>query len=299
MKIDCVLTACNEINDDNDFISGEKIQGLCDVSVYSSDVLQKFPNLKLYCNKLIVIKDDLTETDIEIINSSNTFFVKTDYLSFFVNKILPRILKEFIIVTHNSDYTVGGHESNSLLDDMSAKILRNKLLLKWFGQNMIPNEKSQGIPIGLENTSYKGCDYEICLKNKFNSKTNLYYFNFSIHTNKNRPMYKQQLIDNGFDYTDGKVKWDDYINILSRSKFCFSPPGNGVDCHRHWECIYVGCIPVVLKNDILFVDSYDQVTPQFLEDKYTEISGKCYDFRTTKLSHYNTEIKRLITTDRV
>ena len=29
-----------------------------------------------------------------------------------------------------------------------------------------------------------------------------------------------------------------------------SPPGNGIDCHRTWEAIYLGSVPVVLKKYI-------------------------------------------------
>ena len=28
--------------------------------------------------------------------------------------------------------------------------------------------------------------------------------------------------------------------------FVLSPIGNGLDCHRTWEAIYLGCVPVVL-----------------------------------------------------
>ena len=56
---------------------------------------------------------------------------------------------------------------------------------------------------------------------------------------------------------------------LSKHKFCISPPGNGVDCHRTWECLYLGVIPIVEKSPhmsyfddlpILFVDNYDNIS---------------------------------------
>lgn len=39
-----------------------------------------------------------------------------------------------------------------------------------------------------------------------------------------------------------------YREMLSNSAFVLSPPGNGADCHRTWEAIYLGAIPIVLKK---------------------------------------------------
>ena len=42
----------------------------------------------------------------------------------------------------------------------------------------------------------------------------------------------------------------------SRYRFTLSPPGNGVDCHRTWEALYLGVVPVVKAGplDPLLVD---------------------------------------------
>lgn len=39
-----------------------------------------------------------------------------------------------------------------------------------------------------------------------------------------------------------------YREMVSNSAFVLSPPGNGADCHRTWEAIYLGAIPIVLKK---------------------------------------------------
>ena len=41
-----------------------------------------------------------------------------------------------------------------------------------------------------------------------------------------------------------------YFNYLRRSLFVISPSGNGPDCHRTWEAIYLGCVPVVLRSSL-------------------------------------------------
>ena len=45
-----------------------------------------------------------------------------------------------------------------------------------------------------------------------------------------------------------RISPEDHRDLLLRSKFVISPPGNGPDCHRTWESIYCGAVPVVLRK---------------------------------------------------
>jgi hypothetical protein len=40
----------------------------------------------------------------------------------------------------------------------------------------------------------------------------------------------------------------EYRKKLSMSKFVISPPGNGIDCHRTWESMYFGAVPIVRED---------------------------------------------------
>jgi hypothetical protein len=66
--------------------------------------------------------------------------------------------------------------------------------------------------------------------------------------------------------------------------FVISPPGNGIDCHRTWESIYLGAVPVVkrgfladsllAKLPILAVNEWQEVFSlerKALEDLYFHI----------------------------
>jgi hypothetical protein len=39
-----------------------------------------------------------------------------------------------------------------------------------------------------------------------------------------------------------------YRKLVLRSKYVLSPPGNGPDCHRTWEALYLGATPIVLRD---------------------------------------------------
>ncbi|CAF0922304.1 unnamed protein product [Didymodactylos carnosus] len=82
-----------------------------------------------------------------------------------------------------------------------------------------------------------------------------------------------------------------YYQEIGRSKFVLSPPGVGLDCYRTWETLYLNSIPIVQsttidsifdKLPVLIVRNYSstQLTPEFLEHTYTEMTTKkTYDFQ--------------------
>ena len=83
-------------------------------------------------------------------------------------------------------------------------------------------------------------------------------------TGKNRLSILHNLGKNGIHNTG--MGNDDYLRTLTRHQFVISPEGNGIDCHRHYEALMAGCIPIVERNDkllekygncpILFTDDY-------------------------------------------
>jgi hypothetical protein len=197
------------------------------------------------------------------------------------------------LLSHNSDLIVGNN----------TNILNNKFLIKWLGTNMIPTINTLGIPIGLENTHWKRTNFH-CLENykNNNEKSNLLYFNFNIATNPTeRTNIKNIFINKNFKWTDNK-KWDEYIYLLSQSKYCVSPEGNGFDCHRIWEAIYVNCIPIVKNNvilkhhfedlPILWVDDYNLITESYLINNFDNFKIK--NIEKSKMTHWKTIIDNLI-----
>ena len=45
-----------------------------------------------------------------------------------------------------------------------------------------------------------------------------------------------------------QLKQEDYLKTISEYKFIASPEGNGIDCHRTWEAMYLRSIPIVERN---------------------------------------------------
>lgn len=95
-----------------------------------------------------------------------------------------------------------------------------------------------------------------------------------------------------------------YFSKLPHYKFVISPEGNGIDCHRHYEALMAGCIPIVEHNDeikekygnvpILYTTDYSEITPSYLEKKYEEMLDREYDFSRLFLDYYDEDSKKLI-----
>ncbi len=75
----------------------------------------------------------------------------------------------------------------------------------------------------------------------------------------------------------------DFYDCIKDYKFILSPPGAGEDCHRTWEALYLGCIPIVRSSSInelykdlpvVVVESFDIISKEFLYLKYIEIAEK-------------------------
>ena len=73
---------------------------------------------------------------------------------------------------------------------------------------------------------------------------------FSLSSNV-RVEYEKILINYGITNNKG-LDMDTYRNLLAKSYFVLSPPGNGIDCHRTWEAFYNDTIPVIEKKYYLF-----------------------------------------------
>uniref|UniRef100_A0A6C0AHC2 Nucleotide-diphospho-sugar transferase domain-containing protein n=1 Tax=viral metagenome TaxID=1070528 RepID=A0A6C0AHC2_9ZZZZ len=78
-----------------------------------------------------------------------------------------------------------------------------------------------------------------------------------------------------------------YWRLLD-TKFVISPEGNGIDCHRHWESLYFGAIPIVERNEemekkliglpVLYTTDYSEINETYLKNIYDKMINTEYDF---------------------
>jgi hypothetical protein len=153
-----------------------------------------------------------------------------------------------ILVIHNYDNIPTDTEMNDISDRFNKVYSVN-----WLGDKTIATP----IPIGLENWSLLRngvpTDFLRLIDQGLlpTSKRSIRILSsFSIQTNSTE---RSKAIE--FSMSNKEVfqmpaftSPKKYRKMLSNSAFVLSPPGNGADCHRTWEAIYLGAVPIVLKK---------------------------------------------------
>lgn len=199
-------------------------------------------------------------------------FVKIDFVPRF---FLTRQQKPYVLYTHNGDLPV---------DDSHLKYLDDPNLIKWYGQNInTVHPKLDSIPIGIANEQWEHGNESIILDviNSSFEKEKLIYMNFDINTNKLEREYCVNELSKKNIHMSEKLPFKDYLTELAKSYFVISPNGNGIDCHKTWEALYLKTIPIVTKSinidyyknlPIIIIDNWKNLNPDVLtKNLYNEI----------------------------
>ncbi len=90
-----------------------------------------------------------------------------------------------------------------------------------------------------------------------------------------------------------------YFAMLPSYKYVVSPEGNGIDCHRHYEALMAGCVPIIEDHPlmrvkynnmpVLWTTDYSEITPEYLDKKWAEMLDATWDFSRLFLSAYSFE----------
>lgn len=230
-------------------------------------------NFKRFCN---VVIDVDTVNDSRSYNDGDIVFCKTDLLHHFFDEI-SNFGGKLKLISHQSDYPVGPMLWNYKPDCVK----------KWFAQNVnYQHPDLIPIPIGIENHAgpSKGSCIDISFVEEnlplinWNQEKKI-YCNFA-DTHPNRDNVRNLLKDSPKVFLAQKhLSSADYHREMGKYKFVASPRGNGIDCHRTWEALLVGSIPIVERHfmydsyptlPIVQIDSWNEV----LEDGFLESQAK-------------------------
>jgi hypothetical protein len=107
------------------------------------------------------------------------------------------------------------------------------------------------------------------------SPKKLLYINHAEHTNiSERGNIREKFANLNYATVDNRVSYDIYCRQIQNHKFMICPQGNGIDCHRNWEVLYLKRVPIMKKipylqelykeYPVLWVDDYSEVTKTLL-----------------------------------
>jgi hypothetical protein len=244
-------------------------------------------------NRCHLIYDEFQQDPPEYIqNNGDVAFVKTDVIHHFFAKVVPLIKYKFKLITHNSSYPI---------DSNRAKYINNPKLIEWYAQNVnVTHPKLHSIPLSIMNARWDCGNVKTIekIKNQSAQKKHLLYCNFNPSTNPTARNSVLNIFENqSFVFSPARKSFQEYLSDLKSSYFVLSPNGSGVDCHRLWETLIMGSIPIVENSinvsfykhlPILIVDDWNKVNLNFLIQNISTIKPKipeeCYiDFWVKKI----------------
>lgn len=125
-------------------------------------------------------------------------------------------------------------------------------IVRWYTSNAnLYDERVVVLPFGISAGSADTL-FEQMQKNvgKPKSEAKLLYINWQNYT-VDRFELRENYKSKDFEWitiVDKAKPYKDYLEEMSQHPFVLSPQGNGIDCYRTLESIYLGCIPIVNAN---------------------------------------------------
>ena len=252
-------------------------------------------------------------------NDNEIFHVCPQALDKFIDQVLPTMKTRFILLTNNSDMTIPSDIKNA------SQLLEHPLLVHWFAQNCTTTHaKLSHIPIGLDYHSLiptpsrfawsppqmhswgikkLPLNQEIELLSIRNSAKNRQckaYANFQfLMTTRYGKIDRVEALNTVpkelVFYEPKKTTRDVCWNNMIKYAFVLSPHGNGLDCHRTWEALALGCYPIVKTSglDPLFdelpvwiVKEWSDVTQEAMQQKMNEFNEKTFNLEKLTLKYW-------------
>jgi len=214
--------------------------------------------------KIINLDTNISENDI--------VFINLDYFNTLIEQFISiKPINRVILLTQNSDKTFTQEHFESV----------DKYVNKIYAINCnYAHEKIEKIPIGFRDNRYSIHQPLRTISLLKLEKDILIYMNFTMRTNYNeRIKCFNAFKDLGFVTKENNIPLSNFYSQIAKSKYIISPVGEGIDCHRIYESIYLNSIPIVkstLLDDfyrtlpIIIVNDWNDITEHFLLTNYSK-----------------------------
>jgi hypothetical protein len=267
-----------------DFMNGERFQQIAEMYLGTAGDFLYNPLIFEQMEKHQILDDIDGPFD-----NPPTLFLYAHLLEPFSKK-LQHFRNPFTLITHNSDFNL--LES----DPTIKKILESETVVCWWGQNLcFIHPKMRILPIGLANTMWDHGKIENYIIDSTNKSEDI-YFNFNIYTNREKREACYNVFKDQLEFLP-MLPVAQNVNRLAKYKWCICPEGNGVDTHRLWEAMYLGCVPIVLRSP--FIDALMHYTegelPIYVVDSWNNLelpdySKYQFDSKWLKMSYFTKNI---------
>jgi len=194
-------------------------------------------------------------------------------------------------------------------------------VIYWFAQNaVVKHLKLSYIPIGLDYHTMSQGDSHWGPKISPTSQEELlqsiqqtaaplpqrilkahanFHFLMTTKYGADRVRAKELIPSDLVDYETCRVNRETTWRNQSQYAFVISPHGNGLDCHRTWEALCLGCIPIVCTSPldslyeglpVYIVKDWSDVTEESLKRVLSDFSQRKFDLNRLTLKYWMDKI---------
>lgn len=242
------------------FISGDTFRSICSLTFDENDPV---PDISELSNLMVRENVFCSLVFLEQVGAAQL-------LALWYKKSFRNVSGKATLILHNGD-KVPSKEVFSLLRHAGWRIFSVNVLDS--AEGPIP------LPIGLENlyldTNGQLHDYikfkdEKVSQHNIEDRTISIFSSFNTMTNpEERNLLKSLVLKSRHNHYDERLNPSEFRNLVAKSLFVLSPPGNGADCHRTWESIYLGAIPVVKRGYL--AESITNGSPILVVENWSDV----------------------------
>lgn len=178
-------------------------------------------------------------------------------------------------------------------------------ILAWYTTNLaVRHRRMHWLPFGVNeedtppavNASYQNKE-----------KPKLLYLNWQNHTKQRIDLKNHYRQRSWATVRDAGLPVEQFLTDISEHKFTLCPSGNGLDCYRTYEALYLGSIPVMERSDfsdnlrdlpVLIVPSLFDLHAEHLEHHWMEMKQRIYNTDKLTKSYWKSQFdswrKRLV-----
>lgn len=249
--------------------------------------------------------NDVITTD-KYLNAFPGNYWKTDV--FYVNRPILWRGNAHSLPDVTTQLILAGHSDAPVTDS----IVRRYPFAKWFCVNK-QTPLVHGLPLGITNNTqesevhpiYGNVDVMVDVASQPREIKNMAYMNFTVST---YPVERQRVWDmfrdkNWITVEEPENSMEGRRRFLENARnhsFVLCPRGNGVDTHRLWETLYMGSIPIVIRDiahsdwmdlPILFVNSWEEVTEDRLVSELARFQSTTWNMEKLLIGYWINRIR--------
>ena len=236
------------------------------------------------------------------------------------SSFIDQISCPIILVSGDAD----GDTPTSIFGSEEAfrKFIESPNIIHWFAQNVVlSHPKLSRIPIGLyyhaipvsdrewvypkispveQEKVFKGIIRDsMPLSRRLVKAHANFHFQMWAKYSADRVRAQELIPADLVDYEPRRVDRETTWRNQSHYAFVISPHGNGLDCHRTWEALCLGCIPIVKTSPIdglydnlpvYIVNDWNEVTEGNLKRVFKDFSRRKFDRNRLTLKYWMHQI---------